>query len=288
MKLASAICRGLGIPDKPCDIELPNYEDNDLKLVRAAVAFFAQKRHFKPKSYKSLPLEEIIYRLQQRFPEFCLLCFWFQNGISKQQDQLIDEHGLNWLYTPADLMKAYWQTGLCKTLQENRGPVWPIEGYSKAHLNDLIHDPREWETLWSEPIVPRNGHQVVGYALYYTELLSRTIRYQFDNWKEMVSFWLWNDEIRAVSDDVHWPTLLMKPVKIGQGKDVAYRIIQHYLGKRYPHIFAWLERDTYWQIVTKDIPLWHKNILLQAYHEGRDLTPAELQYIDNKINTTPR
>ena len=283
-----AICSGLGLPWKETDTLIPV---NSSDVLRCCIGFFATKRAIKPKTYKDLPIDEIIYRLQKRYPEFCLLCYWFDNRISEQQTNLIDTNGLDWTYSPLDIMQAYWATGFCGKKREVRGPIWPILGYTKelyqqlgsddsvlkSQIDNIVYSYGDWETLWGSEIEFESANDVVTYALKFVELISMTAyAWGLNDFENFISYWLWH--WKPVE---FWSQQLLKSVKTGQGITTVYYALKRYLGHRHPGLFSYLEQDKYFKIAFSDEPSWKKGILLQAFNNDRKLTPIELDLLNH-------
>lgn len=298
MRLDYAINRALKLPDKETIIDVGiDVSDEDANRIITAIRFFSNKRRINILDYKYLDIDEAIYRLQIKYPEFCLLTFWFDNGVSKQQSQFIEEHGMDYIYGPQDLMRAYWGSGLCSSIRENQGAVWPIMGYTKEIYNSLtsedtilksqidsvINDYREYETIWNEPIVFLNGWQVVGYAMFYTRLLN-DIAWAYDivNFDIWASNYLFGDGFRAVSNNIIWYEELLRMSNFGNGRDTAYNIIKATVCKKYPKIFHVLEQDEVFKIgFDNSLDVNAKGLMLKAKREGRELTEYEKRFIQS-------
>lgn len=228
-------------------------------------------------------------RLQKKYPVFCLLLFWHDNLLSKQQARILESWNSSWCYGPVELVRAAW------AVKNNCfGPIWPIAGYTKEqylelgdehktlklHIHRLMMDRREWELQWSAPIEVNNGNAVVSYVMTYHKLL-RFFKPVLDTvgfeWDEYESYMLWNyDDMATVSLD--WRNKLLQPAKLSASQSTAYNCIKHYLKF---NVFWYLEQihPDFEIMFSQDNPQV-KTIILRAMREERPLTPLELTEIE--------
>lgn len=259
------------------------------QAIRYFTSQFQEKEVFVWNKYKGLDIEEVTLRLQKKYPVFCLLLFWHDNLLSKQQARILESWNSSWCYGPVELVRAAW------AMKNNCfGPVWPIEGYTKEqyielgdehktlklHIHRLMMDRREWELQWSAPIEVNNGNAVVSYVMTYHKLL-RFFKPVLDTvgfeWDEYESYMLWNyDDMATVSLD--WRNKLLQPAKLSASQSTAYNCIKHYLKF---NVFWYLEQihPDFEIMFSKDNPQV-KTIILRAMREERPLTPLELTEIE--------
>lgn len=277
----------------------------DKNLTAKAVRFFGYKRGINWKKFVGIDKEEAIFRLQKRWPEFCLLFFWHNNGLSIQQENLLSTIDSNWMYTPKELMKAWWAVRYLIT-----GPVFPILGYTKYMYEEAKKDKEQRviasmiekqmqkqnkELLWGQDIILDKGYYIVSYISRYIELLEflrDELVGDIDNstWNYFVSYWLFNEDTPVESgfNEINWPNLLLKTSFIGkkgqQVSDSVYSISKYY-NRRYPFLFIYLEEKykDFHLVFSKDE---HeiRSIYQIAMRENRELTKIENDIIEEIRN----
>ncbi|OPZ91193.1 MAG: hypothetical protein BWY74_02039 [Firmicutes bacterium ADurb.Bin419] len=282
-------------------LERLSLESDNKLFTEYASRYFFWKHNINPRVYNNMDNVEIIYRLQKKYPEFCMIFFWHDNGLSKQQEHFINSNNQ---YDVGNVMKAWW------AVKYNlRGPIWPIHGFTqdayleirsdanerviKQMIESEVFNYKKHELLWNEHISFKSGTYIVSYVAQYLkviEFMFPALGVHRRDLEDYISQCLWDGSI--VNPNVQWVSALSQSATIGTPgvavADTVYNILNKYYIKKHPNLFSYLFNNIeQFEILYADEPKEVKNIRLNALEQGRPLTKIENDYIDSVLNPQP-